>query len=117
MTEDELTAFWNLAREHANLDVLPAYFGPSPLGSLPPPTWCYSEDPGEADRFVAGLLDGSRLETSCPASEYGDELPEVGTLGIVTDGAGAPQVLVVTSEVEVLAAGVVIERYAVLYRR
>lgn len=117
MTEDALTAFWNLAREHANLDAMPGYFGPSPLGSLPPPTWSYSDDPAEADRFVAGLLDGSRLETTCPASEYGDELPAVGTLGIVTDGAGNPRVLVATSEVEELAAGVVVERYAVLYRR
>lgn len=120
MTADALEDFWNLAREHAGLVDIPVYFGTTPLGAVPPPAWSFGDTPAEADRFVEGLLDGSVSEVTSSVSDYegeDDALPQAGTLAILTDGSGQPQVLVVTSGVEVSEDGRVVEQLKVLYRR
>ncbi len=92
----EIDAFWNVARFHAKLNTLPSYFGPTPLESLPPPAWGF-----EDDDQLASLLASGGTTLSGLREEYGDEVPESGTLGIVCDTEGRPRALVATTSVEV----------------
>lgn len=115
--DPEVDDFWNLARFHARLNDIPSYFGPSALEAVQPPAWSFGGTPEEADALLEGLLDGSSTSTVTPLADYtdaGESLPEVGTLGIVLDGAGRPRALVGTSAVEVVDADVV-EHFSVLY--
>lgn len=116
MTDDAaLDDFWNLAREHARLVGVPGYFGATPLGAVPPPTWSFGESPELADRLLALVLDGTKTATASLASDYAAEdepLPEPGTLGIVTDGAGTPRALVATTAVRVVPFAEVDEEHA-----
>lgn len=91
-----IDAFWNLARFHAKLNTLPSYFGPTPLESVPPPAWGF-DDGAQLDQLLA---DGTTELRGTP-EEWGDQLPEVGALGIVCDGDGQPRVLVATVGVDV----------------
>lgn len=105
MTADPLDDFWNLAREHARLVGVPGYFGATPLGALPPPAWSFGDSPEAADRVLRLVLDGAKTATASLASDYeagGEPLPEPGTLGIVTDGAGNPRALLGTTAVRVV---------------
>lgn len=114
--DPRIEAFWEVAKRRARLSVLPGYFGPSPLASLAPPVWSFGEE-GEAD-FERLLADGE-LTSSVPRSAYGgpgEPLPEVGTLGIVTDPTGRPRALVGTTAVVVDDGhGAVVETLTVLY--
>lgn len=92
----EIESFWNLARFHAKLNTMPSYFGPTPLESLPPPDWSFGDDDGLADLLAEG---GATLTGSL--TDYGDELPAYGALGIVCDTAGRPRALVATTAVDV----------------
>ncbi len=116
--DDRLVAFWEVAKRRAKLSSLPGYFGPSALESVPPPSWSLGACEEEADAAVATLLVEDRLAVTEPRSAYAEAdaaLPEVGTLGIVLDGSGIPQVLVVTEEV-VAEGDEVTESLRVLYR-
>lgn len=104
-----IDAFWNLARFHAKLNTLPSYFGPTPLESVPPPAWGF-DDEAQLDR----LLDDRTTELRGSREEWGDQLPEVGALGIVCDTDGQPRVLVATAVVEV-TDDVVVERLDVVW--
>lgn len=95
-SDPQIDAFWNLARFHAKLNTLPSYFGPTPLESVPPPAWGF-DDPAQLEQLLA---DGT-TELRGSREEYGDELPEVGALGIVCDADGQPRALVATSGVDV----------------
>ncbi len=116
MTDDAaFDDFWNVAREHARLVGIPAYFGATPLGAVPPPAWAFGDDPETADRLLALVLDGTKTATASLASEYAaadEPLPEPGALGIVTDGAGTPRALVATTEVRVVPFSEVDEEHA-----
>lgn len=92
----DIKAFWNLARFHAKLNTLPGYFGPTPLESVPPPDWSFGDDDGLAELLAerGATLTGGR-------GDYGDELPELGALGILCDRAGRPRALVATTAVDV----------------
>ncbi|WP_121251344.1 hypothetical protein [Nocardioides ferulae] len=104
----EVAAFWNLARFHAKLNSLPGYFGPTALEAVPPPVWSLGESAAEADELVDRLLDAASVELPVPLIEFGgEELPEVGALGIVADGGGHPRALVSTTAVEVQGDAVV----------
>ena len=91
---EELRVFWELARYHAKLNAAPTYFGPTTLESVPPPAWAYGDAAGESDAFVAQVLADDRGETTATAEEYAGELPQVGVLSILCDGAGVPRALV-----------------------
>lgn len=90
-----IDAFWNLARFHAKLNTMPSYFGPTPLESVPPPAWGF-DDEAQLEQLLA---DGT-TEVRGSREEYGEELPEVGALGIVCDADGRPRVLVATAGVD-----------------
>ena len=115
MTADALDDFWNVAREHAQLVGIPAYFGATPLGAVPPPAWSFGDTPELADGLLRLVLDGTKTATASLASDYdaeGEPLPEPGTLGIVTDGAGTPHVLIATTDVRVVPFAEVTEEHA-----
>lgn len=99
--EDAVEAFWTVAKVHARLNPAGSYFGPTTLETVRPPDWQYGENPDEATAFADRLVaDGfAELRQAPPADE--SDLPQVGTLSIVVDGAGEPRALVSTSEVEV----------------
>lgn len=111
----EVEAFWALAREHARFDIVPAYFGPSVLGSVPPPEWAFGGTPEQADDLLRLVLDGTKRATASARWDYeaeGAPLPEVGDLGIVLDSAGHPHALVATTRVDVVPFDEVDEEHA-----
>lgn len=97
--QDDVDAFWNLARFHAKLNPAPGYFGQTAMESVPPPTWSFDASTEDGDEQLTALLASGSASLSAPAEEYGDEVPEVGTLAIVLDADGRPRALVQTSEV------------------
>lgn len=116
--DEAVNAFWNEAKRRIHLEEISVYTGPSPLASVPPPTWSWGEE-ADADAFVADLLDRGRGETRVAVADYeavAEQLPETGSLSIVLDGAARPRALVVTSDVTVDAADVV-QGLRVLYAR
>lgn len=112
--EERIASFWQLARFHARLNPAPSYFGPSTLEVVTPPAWSWSEDPAEADAFAEGTLAREGTEATTALAEHDGQLPAVGTLSILCDGAGNPRALLETTDVEVVDDRVV-ERYRVVY--
>lgn len=112
---EELRVFWELARFHAKLNAAPTYFGPTALESVPPPAWAYGDSPGESDTFVTQLLADGKGATAATTEDYAGELPVVGVLSILCDGAGVPRALVEVSDVTVSGADVV-ESLRVVYQ-
>lgn len=111
MSEGQVEQFWAVARSRAKLSVLPGYLPASMLEMVPPPAWSFGATPQQADALLALVLDGTKTATASARSAYdvpgpdgqpGEPLPEVGTLGIVLDGAGRPAALVVTTGVVVV---------------
>ncbi len=103
--DNELDAFWAIAREHAQLSGIPTYMGANPMRTLRPPAWSFGATDEQSDELLGLVLDGSKTATSSARSDYADEeepLPEPGMLGIVLDGAGHPRALVVTTEARVV---------------
>ena len=100
---DEVERFWQVARVRGRLEhAVPSYFGQSALGALPPPAWSFGASRAMADELVTLVLDGTKTATSSALADYeaaGEPVPEVGSLGIVTDGAGRPRALVATTDV------------------
>lgn len=98
----ELMTFWEATQSYAKLNGLRAYLGPSPLEAVPPPAWSYGASAEEADAFVARVRSAEETDIVTPVAAYteaGEELPSAGTLSILCDGAGKPQVLLVSAEV------------------
>ena len=112
---EELRVFWDLARFHANLNAAPTYFGPTTLESVPPPAWAYGDSAVESDAFVEQVLADDEGRMSAPTADYGEELPDPGTLSILCDGSGVPRALVEVSDVA-LAGDEVVESFRVVYQ-
>ncbi len=75
------------------------------MGLLPPPAWAFGATPEQADELLALVLSGTKSATAGALWDYeaeGEELPEAGALGIVTDGRGVPHALVVMTQVEIV---------------
>ncbi len=99
-----IVAFWDAARGHVGFGKLDPVTGETPEGVLPPPSWSYGDD-DEAAELLARVLDGRKTATALAVAELeqvGLELPRVGDLSIVVDGAGNPRALLRTVEVEIL---------------
>lgn len=113
--EEQVRTFWDLARLHAHVSTVPTYFGPTPLDSVPPPTWSFGASAEQADGLLALVLDGTKTATASALWDYEAEdepLPEVGSLSIVLDGSGRPRALLETSEVVVVPFNEVDEEHA-----
>lgn len=102
--DNELDAFWDIAREHAGLAGVPVYTGENPVRTLRPPAWAFGATPGQSDELLRLVLDGTKTATASSRADYekeGEMLPAAGMLSIVVDGAGHPRALVVTTEARV----------------
>ena len=103
---DDIDAFWERAQRHAELGGVPGYMGVEPLSVLRPPAWAFGATPQEADELLGLVMDGTKTATASALWDYeaeGEDLPTVGTLGIVLDSSGQPRALVVTSGVRTVA--------------
>jgi uncharacterized protein YhfF len=103
--DHELDAFWEIAREHAELSGVPVFSGANPVRTLRPPAWGFGATPKQSDELLGLVLDGTKTATSSARADYaaeGEELPEPGMLGIVLDGGGHPRALVVTTEARIV---------------
>ena len=100
--DEALEGFWRRAIFRAGINLVPSYFGPTPLEVIRPPAWAFGTTAEESDTFLLGLLEGRTTAIAGSLRDYqaeGDQLPEVGELGIVVDGHDRPTALVVISEV------------------
>lgn len=112
-----IESFWRVARMRATLNPAGYYTGEQPLGALRPPAWAFGATPQQADKLLALVLSGIKTATSGALWDYeaeGEELPTPGALGIVTDGRGVPHVLIVTTQVEIVAFDEVSAEHAYL---
>jgi uncharacterized protein YhfF len=115
VSEDEVSAFWALARVHARLNSAPSYFGPTTLEVVPPPAWSFGATPEQSDQLLALVLAGTKTATAGALWDYESDdepLPEKGALSILLDGAGHPQALVEITDVRVLPFDEVDEEHA-----
>ncbi|GAB3991211.1 ASCH domain-containing protein [Nocardioides marmoraquaticus] len=106
-SEGELERFWADARVRGRLTGLPAYFGPTVLASVVPPTFAFSDEHAEADRLLEQVLDGTRTASATPLFAYeqaGASLPAVGDLSIALDGDDRPRALLATTGVRTVRA-------------
>lgn len=113
--EEQVRTFWDLARLHAHLNEVPTYFGPTPLDSVPPPTWSFGASAEQADELLGLVLEGVKTATAGALWDYeaeGEPLPEPGNLSIALDGSGRPRALLETSEVAVVPFAEVDEEHA-----
>lgn len=112
---DEFQSFWEDAKVRANLNRLRIYTGANAQESLCPPAWAFGADEEQADELLALVLDGTKTATASALRDYeaGDEpVPTVGSLSIVTDGAGSPRALIATTQVRTVPFGEVDEEHA-----
>ena len=102
----EIERFWGEARRRGKLEtLLPGYFGTDTAGLVRPAAWAFGADPGQADRLLALVLEGTKTATASAFEDYteDDPVPEPGSLSIVLDGAGHPRALLATTGVSVVA--------------
>ncbi|WP_338749070.1 ASCH domain-containing protein [Janibacter alittae] len=112
---DDIEAFWERAQQHADLATVRSYMGESIIAALRPPAWAFGATPEQADELVGLVLEGTKTATSSALWDYeaeSEDLPDVGTLGIVVDSAGTPRALVVTTEVRTVPFDEVDEEHA-----
>ena len=115
MSDDEVSAFWTLARVHARLNSAPSYFGPTTLEVVPPPAWSFGATPEQSDELLALVLAGTKTATAGALWDYESDdepLPEKGALSILLDGSGHPQALVEITDVRVVPFDEVDEEHA-----
>ncbi|BDZ57680.1 ASCH domain-containing protein [Barrientosiimonas endolithica] len=99
---EAVQVFWEAARNHARLNPAPAYFGRTPLETVPPPAWSFGGTQEQAGELAALVLDGRKTATASALWDYEAEdepLPKVGQMSIVLDGHQRPVALIVTTEV------------------
>ena len=71
--DNELDAFWAIAREHAELSGVPVYMGANPVRTLRPPAWSFGATPEQSDELLGLVLDGTKTATSSAHADYADE--------------------------------------------
>ena len=89
--------FWERCRE-----LRPAWRDPT---FATPEAWGFGDGPDMADRLGALVVSGVKTATCGALWEYEHEkspLPDMGELGIVLDGKGAPLCLIETTNVTIL---------------
>lgn len=112
---DEIEAFWQRARQHAELATVSSYLGENPVALLRPPAWAFGATPEQADELLGLVLDGTKTATASALWDYeaeGEGLPSEGSLGIVVESSGTPRALVVTTRVRTVPFDEVDEAHA-----
>lgn len=115
MSDSEIQSFWEDAKVRANLNRLRIYTGANAQESLCPPAWAFGADEDQADGLLALVLEGSKTATASALRDFeaGDEpVPTVGSLSIITDGAGHPRALIATTAVRTVPFAEVDEQHA-----
>lgn len=105
MTAEELDAFWTVARHQTRTNPVPAYLGTLSGEALTPPAWAFGATTEQADELIALVLDGTKTATASAAWDYeheDEQLPRVGDLAIVLDGAQHPRALIEVMRVDVV---------------
>lgn len=110
MNRVEIDQFWEDARRSADLSasILPAE------GDIPQLQW-FGATPEQADESLDLVLQGIKSATSASLRDFeaeGEELPVVGNLSILLDGAGQPRALLRTTQVEIVRFDKVTEEHA-----
>lgn len=109
--------FWQVARETVGWGSLEALLGQRDISSLRPPAVAYDDVAEEATAIAQAIRGGRKTQMTTPRGEYaadGSDLPHIGDLLIVCDGAGIPLALtrnVVVREEDDL----VIEEFVTMY--
>lgn len=112
---DDIEAFWQRARTHADLALVDSYLGENPIALLRPPAWAFGATPEEADELLGLVLAGTKTATASALWDYeaeGEALPSEGMLGIVVDSSEVPRALVVTTRVRTVPFDEVDETHA-----
>lgn len=104
--DDGVLAFWQAAQGHLGFGRLGVVVGEQSDDVVVPPAWTFGVSAEEADAEVAAVLAGRKTATSAPRAAVPD-LPEVGDVGIVLDGARTPRALVRVTAVDVVPASLV----------
>ena len=115
LDDGELTRFWAAAQGHVGLGSFDVVMGETPFGVVPPPAWSFGDSPELADELLQRVLSGQKTATSTALWELeagGEELPEVGGLAVILDGAGHPRALIRTMSVRVVPFSEVDESFA-----
>ena len=103
--DDALVAFWQAAQAHLGLGRMDVVMGPGGHELVAPPTWSFGDSPELADELLELVLTGRKTATAGTVRDYesaGEALPQVGDVSVVTDGAGAPRVVLRTTQVDVV---------------
>ena len=106
MTTDEtaLREFWDEART-ARPDL------PTEL----PGAWAFGATPDHADGLLRLVLDGAKTATASALWDYesgGGQVPRVGELSIILDGAGAPRAVLEVTALTIVPFGEVTAEHA-----
>ena len=86
----------------AGIAPLEAVLGQDDAASLRPPAFAFGDGPDMSDRLAKLVLDGEKSATSAWLASYeaeGIDIPEVGDLSIMCDGADRPLALLRTADV------------------
>lgn len=89
-----IEAFWEQAR-----------FQHPELPQEPVDAWAFGATPEMADELLALVLEGTKTATASSLWDYqaeGEELPRVGLIDIVLDGAGLPAAIIETVAVDIV---------------
>ncbi|MGA8987340.1 ASCH domain-containing protein [Aeromicrobium sp.] len=101
---DELDQFWAAARHQTRINPVPGYLGTYSAEAVAPPAWAFGGSPEQADELLALVLDGTKTASASALWDYehdDEQVPRVGDLSIVLDGAGHPRGLIETTHVDV----------------
>ncbi len=115
MNQDAIDSFWADARVRAGLNPIGAITGPNVADSLPPPAYSFGATPEQADESLALVLQGIKTATASALRDYQlehQDLPQVGGLSIILDGAGLPGALIRTTDVQIMRFDKVSEEHA-----
>ncbi len=102
---EEIDQFWAAARHQLRLNPVPGYLGTVASEVLPPPAWSFGATADVADALLQLVLAGTKTATAGSLWDYeaaGEQVPRVGDLSILLDGAGHPRALIKTTAVDVV---------------
>lgn len=106
MSAEEIDIFWTAARHQTRTNPVPGYLGTYSGEALAPPAWAFGATPEHAEELLALVLDGTKTATAGALWDYeheNEQLPRVGDLAIILDGAEHPRALIENIQVDVVA--------------